>query len=182
MALTATVYHLRIELSDIDRGVYESLDLRLARHPSETLRYLLLRALAYCLCFEDGIAFSRGLSTTDEPAVWTREGDGRVTRWIDIGRPSMDRLHKARKLTDRVAVFTADDPAFLQREARGARVHRADDIELWCVEPGLLDAIEAKIDRNASLTVVHTEGILYVTVGDAHVQGAVRRAPLLPPD
>ena len=60
MALTATVYHLPVQLSDVDRGVYESLDLRLARHPSETMRYLLTRLLAYCLCYEDGIAFSKG--------------------------------------------------------------------------------------------------------------------------
>lgn len=181
MALTATVYHLRIDLSDVDRGVYESLDLRLARHPSETMRFLLLRALAYCLCFEEGIAFSKGLSSTDEPAVWTREGDGRVTRWIDIGRPSMERLHKARKLTDRVAVFTADDASFLQREARGAKLHRGDDIALWCVDPALLDALEAKVDRNTALTVVHTEGALYVTVGEATLQGTVRVSPLVEP-
>ena len=73
MALSATVYHLQIELSDVDRGVYESLDLRLARHPSETMRYLLTRVIGYCLCYEPGIAFSKGLSNTEEPAVWARD-------------------------------------------------------------------------------------------------------------
>src|SRR5579859_1018315 len=72
VALTSTVYHLEIDLSDVDRGVYETLDLRLARHPSESKHYLLTRALAYCLFYEEGIAFSKGLSTTDEPAVWVR--------------------------------------------------------------------------------------------------------------
>ena len=33
MGTGATMYRLKIELSDVDRGVYESLDLRLARHP-----------------------------------------------------------------------------------------------------------------------------------------------------
>jgi uncharacterized protein YaeQ len=52
MALSATVYHLQVDLSDVDRGVYEALDLRVARHPSETMRYLLTRVIAYCLCYE----------------------------------------------------------------------------------------------------------------------------------
>jgi uncharacterized protein YaeQ len=34
MALTATIYNLDIDLSDIDRGVYESFTLRVARQPS----------------------------------------------------------------------------------------------------------------------------------------------------
>lgn len=180
MALTATVYHLRVDLSDVDRGVYTALDLRLARHPSETLRYLLLRTLAYCLCHEEGIAFSKGLSTTDEPAVWTRTPEGRVTRWIDIGRPSMERLHRARKLAPQVAVFTADDPGFLQREAQGAKVHHGEDIEVWSVPAALLDALEARLERSVALSLVHTEGSLYVSLGGASFEGLLRRAPLVP--
>ena len=77
MALTATVYHVQINLSDVDRGVYTALDLRLARHPSETMRYLLTRTLAYCFSYEEGIAFSKGgLSSTDEPPVSIRDRTG----------------------------------------------------------------------------------------------------------
>ena len=73
MALTSTMYRLEIELSDVDRSTYATLDLRLARHPSESARYLLTRTLAYCLSYEEGIAFSKGgLSASDEPpvAIW----------------------------------------------------------------------------------------------------------------
>src|SRR3954463_7401554 len=97
MAATATMYHLQIDLSDVDRAVYQALDLRVARHPSETMAYLLTRVIAYCLCYEDGIAFSKGLSTTDEPAVWVKSGDGRLMFWIDVGAPAAERLHKASK-------------------------------------------------------------------------------------
>ena len=60
MAITATMHHIEIALSDVDRGVYESLDLRVAQHPSESMRYMLTRTLAYCLSYEEGIAFSKG--------------------------------------------------------------------------------------------------------------------------
>ena len=36
MALSSTVYTLDIDLADSDRGVYETLALRVARHPSES--------------------------------------------------------------------------------------------------------------------------------------------------
>ena len=52
MALTATVYNFDIELADMDRGVYETLDLRVARHPSESAEYMVVRVLAFCLEYE----------------------------------------------------------------------------------------------------------------------------------
>ena len=135
MGLAATIYHLRIELSDVDRNVYASLDLRLARHPSETMRFMLARTIAYALCYEEGIAFSKGLSTADEPAVFVRDLQGTMQTWIDIGTPSADRLHKASKATPRVVVFTANDPAQLTREARSREIHRVDAVEVYVLEP-----------------------------------------------
>src|SRR5688572_32055572 len=108
MALGATLYHFEIELSDVDRETYTSLDLRLARHPSENQRYLLTRTLAYCLSYEPGIAFSKhGLSQSDEPPVAVWDDTGALRAWIDIGAPSAKRLHKAAKSGERVAVYTS---------------------------------------------------------------------------
>ena len=88
MALTATMYHFEVELSDVDRSTYAALDLRLARHPSESTRYLLTRTLAYCLSYEDGIAFSKGgLSAAEEPPVAIRDATGAMQAWIDVGAP-----------------------------------------------------------------------------------------------
>src|SRR4051794_37949092 len=97
MALGATVYRFEIDLSDVDRDVYRVLDLRLARHPSESEPFLLVRTIAYCLFYEEGIAFSRGLSTAEEPAIWVKNRQDNVTLWLEIGSPSRDRIHKASK-------------------------------------------------------------------------------------
>ena len=75
MALTATIYNIDIDLADADRQVYETLALRVARHPSESEAYLLTRVLAYALEYTEGIAFSRGLSEPDEPAITIRDLD-----------------------------------------------------------------------------------------------------------
>src|SRR3954464_6177041 len=114
MALTSTVYRLNITLSDVDRGVYEKLEVRTGRHPSESARYFWQRTLAYCLSYEDGIAFSKGgLSDAEQPPVSIHDPTGVFVAWIDVGSPSADRLHRASKAARRVALFTVTDRVLL---------------------------------------------------------------------
>jgi uncharacterized protein YaeQ len=54
MALTATIYNFDVDLSDSDRGVYETVSLRVAQHPSESDEYLIARVLAYLLEYSRG--------------------------------------------------------------------------------------------------------------------------------
>lgn len=179
MALGSTLYHVKIALSDVERGVYEALDFRMAMHPSESPRYLATRMLAYALSYEDGIAFSKGgISSTEEPAVLVRDPTGVLLAWIEVGAPSADRLHKASKAARRVALFTSGPLTPLQEQARAGAIHRASAIEVWQFEPKFLDGIAEHIQRNAELELVHTEGQLYVTLGAEVLNGKVERAPL----
>ncbi|MDI1428490.1 YaeQ family protein [Polyangium sorediatum] len=180
MALTATIYHLQVNLSDVDRGVYETFDLRLARHPSESMRYLLTRTIAYCLSYEEGITFSKeGLCSTEEPPVVIRDPTGLLVAWIDIGSPSAERLHKAAKAARRVALFTHAPLALLQREASSRVIHKVEAIEVWRIEPTFLDAVEAKVDRNTKLDLLRDDEQLYITVGDNVVTGTITRCSLV---
>lgn len=166
MALTATVHRFEIVLSDVDRGVYETLDLRVARHPSESLRYLVTRVLAYCLSYEEGITFSKGgVSSTDEPPVAVFDATGVMRAWIDVGSPSAERLHKAAKLADRVSLYTHADLALLRKEAATRTIHRLESIEVWRFEPAVLDAIAGVIDRHTTFELARNDGHVYVTLG-----------------
>ena len=135
MALTATIHHFTIRLSDVDRGVYETLELKAAKHPSESDEYLVTRVLAYCLEYAEGIAFSPGLSEPDEPPIAVRDLTGALKAWIEIGSPDAARLHKAAKAAPRVAVYTHKDPALLLRSLDGERIHRAEALELVLARP-----------------------------------------------
>jgi uncharacterized protein YaeQ len=178
MALSATVYHLQIDLSDVDRGVYTPLDLRVARHPSETMRYLLTRVIAYCLCYEEGIAFTKGLSDAEDPALWIKDLQGNLRAWIEIGTPSAERLHKASKASQRVVVFTHNDPDLLKKAARTKAIHKAESIEVFALDGNFLDSLDATMDRNAQWTLVHSEGILYVTCGETNLTTPVTSCSL----
>ena len=92
MALTATIYTFDIDLADADRGVYETLALRVARHPSESEEYLVTRLIAYCLEYREGIAFSNGIADPDEPAIAVRDLTGAIQVWIEIGASPSTRI------------------------------------------------------------------------------------------
>jgi uncharacterized protein YaeQ len=173
MALTSTIYNFDVELADVDRGVYETLAIRAALHPSETEDYLLTRLLAYCLEYEEGIAFSKGLSDGDEPALWLREPDGRVKAWIEVGAPDAARLHKAAKTADRVAVYTQKDPASLLRRLEGERIHRAEEIPIYGVDRRLLADLGGLLDRRMAIHLSVTGGQLYLDVAGKSLTGEI---------
>ena len=171
MALQATVYHVQIELSDVDRGVYEALDLRLARHPSESLDYMATRLLAYCLEYTEGIAFTDGgISATDEPAVVVRDLTGRTTAWIEIGLPSAERLHRGHKLAGRAALYTHRGIAQVLGELNGHGIHRAAEIPVIEIDRAFVTALAESLDRRSSLSLSITEGRVYVEVDGRHLE------------
>src|SRR4029079_3563909 len=110
MALGATIHTFTVQLADVDRGVYEELPLRVARHPSETDAFMLTRVLAYCLEYEEGIAFSEGVAATDEPAVSVRDLTGALVAWIEVCAPDAARLHTGSMQAERTVVYTHRDP------------------------------------------------------------------------
>ena len=175
MALGAVVYNFDVELADADRQVYESLALRIARHPSESEEYLLARLLAYLLEFEKGIEFSRGVSDPDEPAVAVRDLTGTIKVWIDVGTPEAARLHKASKLAERVVVYTHKEPIRFLKQLAGERIHRAETLELYAIDRALIAALVARLDRRVSFSLSVSDHELYLSIGADNLTGAVVR-------
>lgn len=180
MALGATIFRFEIALSDVDRGAYASLDLRVAQHPSETLRYLVTRVLAYCLSYEDGIAFSKGgLSDVDDPPVSVRDPTGALVAWIDVGNPSADRLHRASKAAARVEVYTTHDLALLRREATSRAIHRVSSIAVFPLPAPFVDDLAGRVARTTRIELTRTDGQIYAGVGGETLEAAVPRASLV---
>jgi uncharacterized protein YaeQ len=173
MALSATIYVFTVRLADADRGVYETLTLRVARHPSETAEYLLTRLLAYLLEYAEGIAFSRGLSDPDEPAIAVRDLTGALQTWIDIGAPEAARLHKASKAARRVAVYAHREVESWLERLEGEKIHRAEALEIHVMDRELLAALVARLERRMDFDLSVSDRTLYVALGDATLSGAV---------
>ncbi len=175
MALGATVYNFKIELADSDRGVYAPLDLRVARHPSETEEHLLTRVLAYCLEYTEGIAFSNGLSDADQPAISLRDLTGALRAWIDVGAPEAARLHRASKLAPRVVVYTHKDAGQLAARLAAEKIHRADALELYAVDRDWLAALSACLARRMQFALTVADRHVYLSLGAETFTCVIRR-------
>ena len=174
MALSATMRKFEISLADSDRQIYETLDLRVAQHPSESDRYLVARVVARALEHAEGLEFSKGgVSDDDEPALVQRDLRGDLVAWIEIGSPSPDRLHKASKAAPRVAVYAWKNPEQLAEAIRERKVHR--DPELYALPAEWLDAVAATLDRTNKWDLAVTGGTLYLTIGEQLFEGSVQR-------
>jgi uncharacterized protein YaeQ len=181
VALTSTMYAFKVSLAHVDRGVYESLDFRMAMHPSESPEYFVARLLAYCLEYREGIGFSKGVSDPDDPTLSVRDLTGTITTWIEIGAPDAARLHKASKAAPRTVVYTHREPSSWLRQLAGERIHKVDQIECYVLDRELIAELVERLDRRLSFDLSVTDGTLFLDVGGATLSGTVQRIPLAAP-
>lgn len=162
MALTATILPFSIQLSDVDRGVYESPELRVAQHPSETAAFMLTRVLAYCLEYTEGIVLTDGIAAVDEPAVLVRDLTGQLQAWIEVGAPDPERIHRAAKRAPRMAIYTHRDTAPLLALYAGHKLHRAAEIPLYSFGRGFIDTVTPALQRRNTMTLSVTDRAMYL--------------------
>ena len=177
MALSATLRRFAIAVSDSDRGVYGDLDLRAAQHPSESTRYLVARVLARVFEDGEGVEFSKGLSAADEPAILQHDLQGTVTRWIEVGSPSLDRLHRASKSGPKVVVYAWKNAEELAREVVGV-VYKAEQLEIYALDYKFLDAVAEQLNRNNQWSLAVSGGALYLEIAGTLYEGSVTRIPI----
>lgn len=177
MARGSTVLQFDIELSDVDRNVYETLNISLARHPSESGPYLVARLLAFALEQTEGLAFTRGLAASDEPAIWVRDLTGQLQAWIEVGTPDGPRLHKASKAAGRVAVYCHKDPTPWLRSLGRERVHASDEISLVGLPVGPIEALADAVERRNAWSISRIEDTVYVEAGGESYSVPLTRHP-----
>lgn len=163
-----------MQLSHVDRGVYETLELRAARHPSESEDYLCARVLAHCLEQQEGLAFTKGLAEPELPALEVCDLTGARRAWIEVGAPDAERLHRASKAAPRVAVYTHHEPERYWAGLAAARIHRAEALELYALDRDLLAALTGRLARRTAFELSVSDGTLYLTIGGTLVTGALR--------
>lgn len=178
MALSSTIYNFSVQLADIDRGVYDNPELRIARHPSETPEYMLTRLLAYCLEYQEGITFTDGVSAADEPAVLVRDLTGRITKWIEVGAPDAERLHRGSKLAGRAAIYTHRDPEHVLAQLADRKIHKAAEIPIYALGRDFVTQASTCLERRNKLSISMTERHLYLDLNGHASSNAVEERRL----
>jgi uncharacterized protein YaeQ len=173
MAQTATVYTFSTQLSDIDRGVYESFELKMAQQPSETSEYMLMRFLAYCLEYTEGIELTEGVAAGDVPAVLVRDLTGQINAWIEVGAPDPERLHRGSKLAGRAAVYTHRNLRQLLLDLGAKKIHRGSEIPIYAFDPAWVKSAAELLQRRVDVAVSVTERELYLDIGGTTLTTAI---------
>lgn len=166
MALPATIYRVTIQLSDVDRGLYETLQTTVARHPSETEERLVARLLAYALFYEEGLNFTRGVSAGDEPDLWLKGPDERVLLWVEVGLPEAERLIKAGRHAQRVALVACGKglPAWEQQQL--PKLADVANLSVIRFRQPFISQLTAGLERSITWSVTITDGNLYISAGE----------------
>ncbi len=168
MAQPSLLYRFHINFSDIDQGIYKSFDLRLAMHPSESHAYLLTRLIAFVLNDREYLEFAaEGLGDPDAPGINATTPNGEILLWIEIGNPSAKKLHKAAKAAKQVKVYTYKDPETLLKEIRNNKVYHAESIEIFSIDPKVLERLAGRLERKNTWDILLNDGGLNISIGDA---------------
>ena len=174
MALPSIIYRANIQLSDIDRGVYETIQATVARHPSETGERLVARLLAYCLFHQEGLEFTRGISASDEPDLWSKGPDGRVTAWVEVGLPDAERLAKAARHAGQVALLACGSALPVWERLQLPKLAGVTNLAISTVEQGFINRLVELLERNITWEVTISGGTLYLQVAGQSLETPIQ--------
>jgi len=173
MAQPSTIYRASIQLSDIDRGLYESIQTTVARHPSETEERLLARILAYALYCEPELTFTKGVGAGEEPDLWLKGPDGRVKLWIEVGLPDAERLVKASRHSEQVVLCAYGSSLSIWEKQQLPKLAGISNLTVVSLEHVFLKRISERLQRSISWSLTVTEGLLYLEIAGETMESTV---------
>jgi uncharacterized protein YaeQ len=174
MALPSKVYKASIQLSDVDRGVYETLQATAAQHPSETEERLVARLLAYAIFHEPELTFTKGISATDEPDLWVKRADDRVRLWVEVGLPEPDRIIKASRHSERVALLACGRTLAIWDQQQLPKLEKLANLTVLSLDQALIASLATRLERSIAWSATITEAMLYLTIGEETLESAIQ--------
>ena len=175
MAIKSTVCKANLQIADMDRGLYATHLLTLARHPSETDERMMVRLLAFALQtpaddHDGALVFARGLSDTDEPDLWQHSLDGQLRHWIEVGQPDERRLARACGRADRVTLYVYSSAALIWWAGVQNKVARLANLKVWQLPAAQSQALAELAERSMQLQVTVQDGQLWVGNGNRSLE------------
>jgi uncharacterized protein YaeQ len=166
MALKATIYKASIELADMDRNYYDSLQLTIAQHPSETDQRLMIRLVAYILNAHPDLKFGKGLSDEDEASLWQINYSDEINVWVELGQPDEKRLKKACNQAKLVKLYTYGSSSNTWWSQTESNLKKFDRLSIERFEQSTCDALVKLLSRNMEFQCSIQDGQLWLSSGD----------------
>ncbi len=165
MAIKPTIYKFRIALTDMNRDYYDSVNLTIAKHPSENEQRMMARVLAYCLNAQPDLAMTKGLSTIEEPDIWLKTLDDQIKLWIDIGEPDPERVKKSTRLAEKVAVYSFNTKSSVWWTQNASKLNLLE-ASVFQFDYSEIEAVAKLVERTMDMSVMLTGNSAYVSIGD----------------
>jgi len=170
MALKSTIFKAALQISDLDRNYYATHALTIARHPSETDERMMVRILAFALHADEALAFGKGISSDDEPALWQKDLTGAVELWIEVGLPDEKLLRRACGQANQVIVYTyGGRAADLWWEQNRDKLERQERLSISNIPLEASRALAKLAQRNMQLQCTVQDGEIWFSSGDETV-------------
>lgn len=177
MAIKPTIYKFTISLSDLNRNYYDSLNLTVALHPSETNERMMARVLAYCLnvradgsiSTQEQLSFTKGLSEIEEPDMWVRSLDEQILLWIELGEPAFDRVKKASRLSKNLRVYSFNsksDTWWRQCQQQFSQL----DVSVFQFDPTAIQFLAQLVQRGMNMSVTITGDSAFIAAEQGEVE------------
>jgi uncharacterized protein YaeQ len=171
MATKATIFKADLQIVNMDRHYYQDHTLTLARHPSETDERMMLRLLAFALHASDTLAFTRGLSSSDEPDLWQKDLTGTIERWIELGQPDEKRIRKACGRAQQVIIYCySGHSARIWWEQHGAGLASIKNLTVLNIPPENCKALAQLAQRNMQLQATIQDGQLWISDNESSLE------------
>lgn len=175
MAVKATIFKAELQVSDMDRNYYQAHSLTLAQHPSETQERLMIRLLAFALNAAPSLAFGKGISSDEEPDLWSKDLTGTIDSWIEIGQPDEQRLRKACGRAGQVRAYSfSGRGAQIWWDKNAASLQRCRNLSVYDVATGSSQALAALASRNMQLQCFIQDGQAQLMSGTDSVDVEMR--------
>jgi len=149
----------------MNQDYYDTLDLTLAQHPSETLERMMVRVMAFCLNAQEHLSFTKGLSDVEEPDLWVRTLDDQIALWIDVGEPDFERIKKSTRKANLVKVYSFNSKSDVWWEQSKAKFEQLSAIIYRFNWPEIKN-LAAMTQRTMELSFMITGNSAYITLGD----------------
>ncbi len=166
MALKATIYKVRLSVANLNIHHYEEYNLTIAKHPSETNTRMIYRLLAFSLLCQEGLEFTKGLATDEEPDLWKINYDGSIDHWIELGIPEEKRVRQACSKAKEVSIFTYHgNQALNWFESIRPHIRRFDHLNVTHLSIADGHDIEALVEKTMSFDINIDHNELWLSTG-----------------
>jgi len=166
MAQKSTIYKAALNISDMDRGYYHDHNLTIALHPSETEERMMVRLVAFALFADEYLAFTRGISTDDEPDLWQKSLSDEIELWIDLGAPDEKRVRKACGRSKKTVIILYHDRHMVWWQQHQHQLTRFENLDILQFEDNVAADLLSLCQRSMQLQVTIQDGDLWISNGE----------------